>query len=444
MGKKEDKSLPEILEEEKLFNLPKAWNWVRLGSVCEYIQRGKSPEYSTIEKYPVISQKCIQWSGFSIEKVRFINPTTISKYSIERFLIDGDLLWNSTGIGTIGRIAIYEEDKNPYRKAVADGHVTIVRAIKEYINYKYLFYWLASDNIQMNIENNADGSTNQIELSTKTIKEFLVPLPPLSHQQHIIDRIESLFEKLDMAKEIIQNAIDSFESRRASILHKAFSGELTMKWRKENGVGVESWNEMKIGDCITTLTQGWSPKCENFPSTNENDWGVIKTTAIQHLYFDEIENKKLPNNLQPKIQHELKDGDILITRAGPRIRVGVCCLVKRIRPKLILCDKAYRFRAIPDKISSEFLVMLLNTSEKLEEIDKMKTGISESGVNLTQNGFIGMKIKVPTIKEQKEVVKILSYLFEKEDKAKELFNLIENIDNMRKSILAKAFHGELT
>lgn len=95
--------------------------------VTTYIREGKSPKYSTVEKYPVIAQKCNQWSGFSVEKARFIDPATVSKYADERILKDGDLLWNSTGLGTLGRMAVYDSAKNRYGWAVADNHVTVIR-----------------------------------------------------------------------------------------------------------------------------------------------------------------------------------------------------------------------------------------------------------------------------------------------------------------------------
>jgi len=183
--------------EEVPYEIPVSWEWVRLNDITSYIQRGKSPKYSNIPMYPVIAQKCNQWSGFSIDLAKFIAPETVNSYQEERLLRDGDLMWNSTGLGTLGRLAIYSENKNPYGWAVADSHVTVIRVLSGFINYHFIYNFLSSPIVQSVIEEKASGSTKQKELLTKTIKEYLIPLPPLSEQSRIVDKIEQSINIID-------------------------------------------------------------------------------------------------------------------------------------------------------------------------------------------------------------------------------------------------------
>ena len=194
---KAEKILPSIQPYEIPFDIPKNWQWIRLGEICEYIQRGKSPKYSTVKKYPVIAQKCNQTTGFCIDKAKFIEPDSIKSYSDERFLQDNDLLWNSTGLGTVGRMAIYETSKNPYELAVADSHVTVIRPFKNFVANKFIFNYIISPAIQENIETMVSGSTKQKELATQTVKELLIPLPPLAEQKRIVERLEELLPLCD-------------------------------------------------------------------------------------------------------------------------------------------------------------------------------------------------------------------------------------------------------
>lgn len=211
---KQEQALSEIEDDEIPFEIPESWQWVRLSEICEYIQRGKSPKYSPIEKYPVIAQKCVQWTGVSLENALFIEPSSIEKYTEERFLQHGDILWNSTGRGSCGRVGKFSDSiRNGFEKIVADSHVTVVRCFKQYVNFDYLFMWLKSPEVQSVIESKASGSTNQIELATSTIKEQLISLPPLNEQKRIVNKIESLLvvinqlEKEMLHKQRVVNAM---------------------------------------------------------------------------------------------------------------------------------------------------------------------------------------------------------------------------------------------
>lgn len=194
---KKEKPLLEITEDEIPFDIPDNWCWVRLGEISEYIQRGKSPEYSSIEKYPVVSQKCNQWDGFHIEKAQFINPDSVISYGKERLLCEEDLLWNSTGLGTLGRMAIYENEKNPYGFAVTDSHVTVIRLFINHVLPRYVFSYIVGPYIQSIVEDISSGSTKQKELATDTVKKLLIPIPPLPEQHRIVKRLNQLFPFLD-------------------------------------------------------------------------------------------------------------------------------------------------------------------------------------------------------------------------------------------------------
>lgn len=185
--------------EDVPFAIPEKWKWVTIGSVCEYIQRGKSPRYSDIQEIPVVAQKCNQWDGFHIEKAKFIDPETADSYKKERWLQEGDVLWNSTGLGTLGRVALYEEHLNPYGRAVADSHVTVLRS-SNLIYSKYLYFYICSPTIQSIVEEISSGSTKQKELATTTIKKLFIPLPPILEQHRIVDRIVQL---LDDVKDLV-------------------------------------------------------------------------------------------------------------------------------------------------------------------------------------------------------------------------------------------------
>ena len=212
------------------FDIPDSWEWVRLIDVCEYIQRGKSPKYSPIKKYPVVAQKCNQWSGFSIEKAQFIEPDSLSSYGPERLLQDNDLMWNSTGLGTLGRMAIYKTAANPYELAVADSHVTVIRPLKQFVLPEYLYYYFANPTVQSVIEDQADGTTKQKELATATIKAYLTPIPPLDEQRRILTKLSEVLPVVKSYGAVYGETVamqDAFPERlKKSILQEAVQGKL--------------------------------------------------------------------------------------------------------------------------------------------------------------------------------------------------------------------------
>ena len=218
------------IDDEIPFEVPQGWEWARLNEVCSYIQRGKSPIYSEIKRYPVVAQKCNQWSGFSIDKAQFIAPDTIGKYTEERLLQENDLLWNSTGLGTLGRMAVYSGFKNPYGWAVADSHVTVIRPLQLFMNSFFLYAYFSSPTVQSVIEDKAEGSTKQKELYVDTVKTYLIPVPPYNEQNRIVAKIDAVLPRI-LKYGQSQDRLDKLngelhERLRKSILQEAIQGRL--------------------------------------------------------------------------------------------------------------------------------------------------------------------------------------------------------------------------
>ena len=177
------------------FEIPEKWCWCRLGDVCKPIKRGKSPKYIEHSNVLVFAQKCNQKDGpVSLEKALYLDESTLNKYPKEEFLQKGDVVINSTGTGTLGRVGYFNVDLPQNIKGIVpDSHVTTIRS--SVVNSNYLYSYLK--NKQSYLEKNGEGSTNQKELKPHTIYDLEFPLPPLAEQKRIVNKIEEIFASLD-------------------------------------------------------------------------------------------------------------------------------------------------------------------------------------------------------------------------------------------------------
>ena len=179
--------------------LPQSWCICRLKDLCTFLSRGKSPKYSENDKtYPVFAQKCNLKDGdISLEQAKFLDPSTICKWSETYKLRTGDILINSTGTGTVGRTRLFHENcLGKYPFVVPDSHVSVIR-VTEGIIPQYLYAYISSNKMQQYIEYNIVGSTNQKELYIGVLEQMEIFVPPFPEQQRIVQKIEELLSSLD-------------------------------------------------------------------------------------------------------------------------------------------------------------------------------------------------------------------------------------------------------
>ena len=294
-------------------------------------------------------------------------------------------------------------------------------------NPRYVMYMVNSPQFRKEISRYESGTTRK-RISRKNLDKIQFNMPDLSTQERIVSKIEELFSKLDASVAELQTAKETLKVYHQAVL--------------EESLPYDSFGA--ISQYIESMGQGWSPKCANKNSIDDDVWAVIKTTAVQHGYFDYTENKILPDNLEPRNQHEISVGDILITRAGPRSRCGVCCLVRKTKKRLLNCDKVYQIKPNRDKILPEYMECVLNSPRFLLEINHCKTGGNDSGVNLTQNRFLTIKIPVPPLNIQKKIVEQIESRLSMCDSIEQTIDTsLQQAEALRQSILKQAFDGEL-
>ena len=188
----------DITEEEIPFEIPENWCWCRLGEICKFLSRGKSPKYSEIKKYPVFAQKCNLKDGeISLAQAQFLDPEVLPKWKEEYKIQDGDILVNSTGTGTVMRTRYFKSEYlGNYPFVVPDSHVTVIRTFPE-IDSKYIYYCCFGFTVQKYWEENLAGSTNQKELYIGVVGNTPIPLPPLAEQKRIVRALEAILPVID-------------------------------------------------------------------------------------------------------------------------------------------------------------------------------------------------------------------------------------------------------
>lgn len=395
---------------EQPYKVPANWCWTRLGNVTNIIM-GQSPNGGSITENekdtPLIGGAADMGEKYP-EIKRYTNkPTKISS--------DEDLIICVRA--TLGK-PIFSDG----RYCLGRGVAAIRPLVGSRKLYKYFFL-----NFEQYLFDNATGTTFA-QVNSNILQKMPLALPPLAEQQRIVERIESLFAKLDEAKENLQNVLDGFETRKAAILHKAFTGELTANWRKQHGVSMDSWEEKALGKIVKNIKDKYEPTLNNKK--------CIKYIGLEHIEknngiigfgsSDDVKSLKTIFEL----------GDILYGKLRPYLNKHDIAKFSGICSTDILVYRAEDFN------TAKFINYFMNTEKFI-----FYTVSNSKGINLpriSEKEVSGILVNVPTLSEQSEIVRIIDDLLAKEQQAKELAeNAITKIDIIKKSILGRAFRGEL-
>jgi restriction endonuclease S subunit len=269
------------------------------------------------------------------------------------------------------------------------------------------------------------------------LRKSKLPLPPLAEQARIIDALDELFSDLDAGVAALERVSEKLKLYRASVLNTA----------------VKHWTFQQAGevllrplsDVIGEIGQGWSPRCSLTRAPRADEWAIIKTTAVQSMRYLDEECKPLPSHLKPRAGIEVRPGDMLMTRKGPRQRAGVTCLVTRTRPRLMVCDTVYRFRCNESVIVPAYLELVLNSPSIVAEIDKRKSGINDSGVSLTHRKLYSLQLPVPVSRRDQEAIveAVEDQLSVIDHLEADLDAKLKSAQSLRQAILRHAFTGQL-
>lgn len=293
------------------YKLPGNWCWTKITVITDILNgfAFKSQHYSSAG-IRIIRITNVQ-DGFIQDKKPVYYPLESQKEITPFMLKDGDFLMSLTG--NVGRVAIIDASFLP---AALNQRVACLRIKSEdSVRKEYIFYFCLQKQFVSDCIKSAKGSA-QLNMSTEWLKEYPIPLPPLAEQQRIVDRIESLFAKLDEAKEKAQAVVDSFETRKAAILHKAFTGELTAKWREEHGVSIDNWKTTRFDSVAAIRSNLVDPaEYQSFPHIAPDN--IEKKTGVLLEYHTIAEDGVTSG------KHRFYSGQILYSKIRPYLSKAV-------------------------------------------------------------------------------------------------------------------------
>ena len=391
------------------FEVPEGWVWTTLEEICLFLSRGKSPKYSDTDKtYPVFAQKCnLKEGGISLEQARFLDPSTICKWSEEYKLKTGDVLVNSTGTGTVGRTRLFHEGclKN-YPFVVPDSHVSVIRTTSE-VKSEFVFAYISSQLIQQYLEDNLAGSTNQKELYIGVLSDLSFPLPPLAEQHRIVDEIEKWFSLIDIIENGKSDLQATIKQTKSKILDLAIHGKL---------VPQDPNNEPAI-ELLKRINPDFTP-CDNghYPQL-PHSWSFAPMQTLCSLVDGEKRNGMERINL-----------DVKYLRGNSEAKTLTFGKYVAANSFLILVDgensgevfrtpidgyqgSTFKQLSINDNMNTDYVLQVINLHRKILRENKVGSAIP----HLNKKLFKAIEVPIPPYGEQKRIVEAVNLAFKRLD-----------------------------
>lgn len=436
-GKKKETLTPEerlqatlVPESEQPYPVPENWCWTYLGCVSDVVTGGtpskKHPEYYG-GLFPFFKPTDLDFGRHVVEASEYLTD--------EGKMVSRIIPEQSTAVCCIGSIG-----KCGFLEVEGTTNQQINSAIPKF-NPLFLYYYCNTHYFNEELWSKASATTISIVNKSK-MESCVFPLPPLPEQLRIVDRIESLFAKLDEAKQKAQDALDSFETRKAAILHKAFTGELTAQWRKEHGIGMESWEQIQFSELTSDVRLGLvrSKAEQSYESlhpylkmNNITSDGTIDIADIVNIDATEDEVELFA----------LQYGDFLFNTRNSYELVGKNAVWNIDSQNKVLFNNNIMRVRFKHGINPFLVSFYLNSKEGKLELDKCKKNTTNIAAIYAKN-LNQIQIPIMSKDEQTEIVRILDVILAKEQQAKEAAEgVLEQIDLIKKAILARAFRGEL-